>query len=138
MPLKKTGVRLVAENEQGFLGALNKANKSVKDLGTTASTTGNVGLIALSAGIAAVVFAVTKVLQLIVDLTQKIFELGRQSIITAARWDELRLIAQLLGQRAGLTSQEVSDLADSIEDQGIRADVASKQIAQMEIHLYSI
>ena len=131
MPLKKTGVRLVAENEQGFLGALNKANKSVKDLGTTASTTGNVGLIALSAGIAAVVFAVTKVLQLIVDLTQKVFELGRASIITAARWEELALIAQLLGQRAGLTAQEVTELAASIEDQGIRADVASKQIAQM-------
>jgi hypothetical protein len=131
MPLKKTGVRLVAENEQGFLGALNKANKSVKDLGTTAATTGNVGLIALSAGIAAVVFVVTKALQLITNLISKIFELGKTSIILAARWEELRQIAQMLGQRAGLTAGEVDELADSIEEQGIRADVASKLIAQL-------
>lgn len=131
MALKKTGVRLVAENEQGFLGALNKANKSVKDLGTTSAATGNIGLVALSAGLAAVMVIVTKVINKIFELTGKIFDLGKTAIITAARWDELRLIAQLLGQRAGLTSQEVSDLAASIEDQGIRADVASKQIAQM-------
>lgn len=131
MPLKKTGVRLVAENQQGFLGALNKANKSVKDLGTTSQTTGTIGLAALSAGLAAVAFITVKVLQVIGDLIGKVFELGKASIITAARWDELRLVAQFLGQRAGLTSDEVTALGDSIEDQGIRADVASKQIAQM-------
>src|SRR3990167_3664293 len=55
---------------------------------------------------------------------------GLESIKTAGRVYELHLVAQLLGQRAGQTEQEIDAQTESIKKLGIRTDVALTLQAQ--------
>src|SRR3990167_10150981 len=55
---------------------------------------------------------------------------GWESVQTAGRVYELHLVAQLLGQRAGMTEQAIDEQTQAIKELGIRLDVALKLQAQ--------
>jgi phage-related protein len=64
------------------------------------------------------------------DAVLKLIDLGKQSIFVAGRVDELRIIAQLLGQRAGFTAEEIDAQTKAIRGLGIEANVALSLQAQ--------
>jgi len=64
-------------------------------------------------------------------LTQGLKGLLQESVMTAARVNEMGLVTQLVGQRAGFSSKEIDDYTQSVIDAGIRTDIAQNLIAQM-------
>lgn len=63
-------------------------------------------------------------------LISGIKNIGKESLHAAARVQELSLIAQLLGQRAGFTSNQVKGFVSDIVDVGVRTDTANKLVAE--------
>jgi hypothetical protein len=63
-------------------------------------------------------------------LISGIKNIGRESLMSAARVQELSIVTQLLGQRAGFTGRQVDEFVQGVKDAGIRTDVAQKLVAQ--------
>jgi hypothetical protein len=68
--------------------------------------------------------------QAIPRLIGGITNIGKQSLLAAARVQELNIVTQLLGQRAGFTGRQVDEFVQGVKDAGIRTDVAQKLVAQ--------
>ena len=107
-----------------------QAGSSVGGMGAAlGGATGGLSLLGAAALGAAAAIGVALV-NALKDAVVGVVELGKESTITASRVDELNLIAQVLGQRAGYTSQAVEEEVQSVKDFGIQADVAAKTVAQ--------
>lgn len=59
-----------------------------------------------------------------------LLSLDNEAMQLAGRFRETESVAQLLGQRQGMTAEEVTALSDAIRAQGIRTDVANGLIIQ--------
>ena len=93
------------------------------------SATGGLSLLSAAALGAAAAVGIALV-SAIGDAVTGMLDFGKAAIQTAARVEELTIVAQLLGQRAGFTAQQVEDETNAIRDLGIRTDVALKLVAQ--------
>lgn len=151
MAVEKTGLEAVFETAEFQKGlqifqdglkqmnaALDKYTTSVNTAGLAASTAGGLFGTGLSGGMVAAVAAAVgfvaiarKVVSAIGDMIVGIKDTIKESVVLASRWQELSLVAQLMGQKAGYSSGQILDLNKRIQDAGIRADVANKSIAQL-------
>jgi len=61
---------------------------------------------------------------------QQIFEFGKESVLAAARVDELKMVNQVLAKNAGLTSAAVEDAALAVKHMGIEAAVSQQVVAK--------
>jgi len=145
----KIGLEAVWDNTQfqkGFqqyIKSLTQADQTtqqtagkITQMGSAAAGAGSSGLLAVAAGAAAGMVAVTALLSVVKGAVTGFYNLAASGMTLAARIDEVRLTAHLMGSKMGMTGEAVDDLAGQIQDAGIRADVAYKsmtQIARMEM-----
>ena len=112
-------VTLSAETDQftrAFSGVAGQASKTGNTISTAIGTAlGNMAV---------------KGVEQIGRVTGAMIDFGKSAVLTAARSQELGLVVQLLGQRAGSTAQEVNQYVQSVVDAGIRTDVAQQLVAQ--------
>jgi len=113
-----------------YIGGLAKMTKE------TAKTSGKVSKVSALIGkgmkVAAVaaVAAAAAITAALAITGIALVKLGINAALTASRVNELNLVAQLLGQRAGFAEQEINAFIGGIKEAGIRADVASQLVAQ--------
>lgn len=88
------------------------------------------GLAALGGVMGATIAVTQSLITAVTSAISTIQKFGAESIQTAGRVQELTIVSQLLGQRAGLTSQEVTAEVQAIKDVGIQTDVANLLFAQ--------
>lgn len=74
--------------------------------------------------------AIRTAINLLTQLGQKMVEVGQASIGVAARFQELTLVAQLLGARAGMSTVQVDQAIKTIRSYGIEASEAAEVLAQ--------
>ena len=97
----------------------SKLNKGLKD--SKAELTGFAGnvksgvgsLLAMAGGAAAAGLAV-----------KKMFEFMKESVMEAARVEEMGVVVELLGERAGMTKDQIEKQTLAIKDMGITTEVA--------------
>lgn len=123
-------LRMRAEGAQAidlFSGTLGKANSAGQaaaggvDQASSAFKRNEVA--AVAAGVAVGEFA-TK-------LGEKLVELGKDTVLTAARTEGLTAVAEYLGQKTGRTKDEVDSLIGSIKHQGVTTQEASNLVIQL-------
>ena len=105
---------------KGFPSAIRKATALGTAIGSLAGRLVSLGVKASGAAVKG-----------IQRLTSGLSGLLRESVMTAARVNEMGLVTQLVGQRAGFSSKEIDDYTQSVIDAGIRTDIAQNLIAQM-------
>src|SRR3990167_83808 len=124
-----------------YMKALEQATKqtdqSTKQMsnlgGAVGSAMGGIGTASLAASVALGTLAAQgfqAVIHAAGEAIGAIQAFGWESVKTAGRVYELHLVAQLLGQRAGMTEQAIDDQTQAIKDLGIRLDVALTLQAQ--------
>ena len=59
-----------------------------------------------------------------------VIDFGKESILAAARVEELQVVNQLLGKNAGISSKAVTDAAEAVRSMGIEAGVSQQVIAE--------
>jgi len=95
-----------------FVKAKDEASKIFRGIGTSLgdmSLKGQMALTAVAAGTTAFIAKAT---------------------LAAARIDEMNMVLDLLGDKAGYTSDEMEKYVESIKQAGIRTDVAQTLVAQ--------
>lgn len=148
--VEKTGLQAVFETadfqkgldiyKRGLTDAQSATGQSAQGIssagsmvGGLTSALGGISPVAMIAGGALLQLGST-ILSSVVDAFKQGIEAAKQftveSIYLASRWSELDMVAQLMGQRIGMTSEEVHALTQEMQDAGIRADVASNAISQ--------
>jgi len=65
------------------------------------------------------------------QMTGQLKGLVSEAIQTAGRVNEMGLVTQLVGQRAGFSSEQIDEYTQSVIKAGIRTDIAQNLIAQM-------
>jgi len=145
--VEKTGLQAVFETKEfqqgleiykkGMQDALKITTESTggmssagKELGGIMGTGVSGGAVAAGAALLGVVAIGKQVIEAFMGMVRGIKDFIGESINLASRWVELDMVAQLMGQRVGMTTEEVHALTQELQDAGIRADVASKAIAQ--------
>ena len=145
----KIGLEAIWDNTQfqkGFqqyIASLTQADQttqqtagSLTQMGSAAGGAGAGGLLAAGAAAGLAMGAVTALLGVVKEAITGFYNLAASGINLAARIDEVRLTAHLMGAKLGMTGVAVDEMAEKIQDAGIRADVAYKsmtQIARMEM-----
>ena len=121
---KATGVTDQFASKIGTSGA---AGASAFTGGLAAAGGGVLGFAAIIGGTIAIV---GKLVDGIIAAGQKMVAFGTESLMTASRVQQLNYIAQILGQKAGYTSQEINGIVDSVRAEGIAMGVANNLVAQ--------
>lgn len=65
------------------------------------------------------------------QIIRRLADFAKQTVLVAARTDELRAIMEMLGKRAGYTSGYLNQLVDALKRQGIESEAALHLIAEM-------
>lgn len=95
-----------------------------------AALTGGIGAVGAIAG-QVVVGGLKKLISGFKKLTDGVTRFIIESTKLSGRANELRLVTQLIGQRAGFSAEQVSEYTKSVIEAGIRSDIAQNLIAQM-------
>lgn len=147
---EKIGLQSVFDNKDfkkgldEYLKGLDKANAktdqtagSMSQVGGVMGTTVSRGALAAAAGVGAFLLAIgaglfilKKFADAIGSVVSSLTSLVKESVVAASRVEELRLVSQLLGQRAGYTAGEIDQMTQAIKDQGVRTDTANKLMIQ--------
>ena len=148
---QKVGVEAIFETKkfqkglQLYLDGLKKADTATSKTGQVSGVAGGALASNLAPGMASAGMSATlmagaiagaaaaigiKLLNAIGNAVSGLINFEKQAILTAARVDELTIVSQLLGQRAGFTADEVERETQKIRDFGIRTDVALSLVAQ--------
>lgn len=126
--LKTVGIRFVAEGLPDFVTAMNQAGQSVEGFGEK-SEKGLLGQIAIGSMLGNILTgALNSVVTGFKNSVGAIESFGKESIMAAGRVEELHLVADLMGQKAGKTSAEVDQLVMSVRNMGIETGVANKTL----------
>ena len=111
-------------------GSTTEAGSGVTAMGgQMGAAAGGIGLFTAAALGAAAAVGIALV-NAITDAAASLINFQKEAILTAARVNELTIVAQLLGQRAGFTEQRITDETEAIKQFGIRTDVALKLMIQ--------
>jgi len=131
----KAGLQIYKQGMQDALSATKDSSTQMtsagKELGGILGTGVSGGAIAAGAALLGVVAIGKKVIEVFMGMITATRDFIAESVVLASRWQELDMVAQLMGQRVGMTSDEVHALGQEMQDAGIRADVANKTIAQL-------
>lgn len=110
--------------------SMTRSSGAIDGLGSAAGSAGGpVGTLAIAVGNLAADLAV-KLVSAAWDAVGSIVEFGKQSVLSAARVQELDFVIQILGERAGYSKDELDATVQSIRELGIRTDVAQNLVAQ--------
>lgn len=129
--IETIGVRAVAENVDKAISDLNRLNKAVGSVGSQAVATASpLGVLGGALSNVAQIAAGIISAQLINRMAEGLKDLASQAILGAGRVDELEVVLELLGTRAGYATGQLYQWRDAIVDAGIRTDVATELLAQ--------
>lgn len=145
--VEKTGLKAVFETsefqqglqiyKQGLADARKGTDETASGITSAGKDAGGVlglgisgGALAAGAALLGLLAIAKKVVQAFLDMVAAAKDFIVESIQLASRWQELDMVAQLMGQRVGMSSDEVHALGQEMQDAGIRADVANKAISQ--------
>jgi hypothetical protein len=129
--IETIGVRVVVEGADKAISDLNKVNRAVASSGKEATgAVAPLGLLGGALGNIATIAAGIISARLISGIAEGIGSLARQAIFGASRVEELEAIMELIGTRAGLSSEELFKARDAIKEVGIRSDSATKLVAE--------
>ena len=131
MAIETIGVRVVVEGANKAVDDLNRVNKAASSLGgaaaATASPLGILGSALANVGqIAAGIISA----HLFTNLVEGLKSVAYEALFGAGRVEELEVILELLGTRAGYSASQLYQWRDAMVDAGIRSDVATKSIAE--------
>jgi len=145
MAFERVGVRAVIEGMREFdrdserfnrkVGLMGRATKTLSGpLSLAGKAFGGVGSSILRMGEIAGGFLIANTLGRIADgfsrATQAAVSFGKESVMAAARVEELDVVLDLIGNRAGFTDDELDGMVDGIKDLGIETKVAQKLLIQ--------
>ena len=144
------GVRLIAEGAKKFVddlngvnktwqktvsgfdkagGATSKASAGLLKLGAAGKAAG-IGLAALGATAAIAVAAIAAVGVALVGVGIAAGVVISKAAMVAGSFQEMEFTALAVGRAMGLTEAEIRGASKAIQEEGIRADVANKTVAQ--------
>ncbi len=139
MPPVKTGVAAFWDNTD-FVKGLNQFVQGLAKAGQSAGSSGGAaggikqfteagnqssGSMTQQIGLGVLLGNIyTRLATAVLDAAKSLFEYGKGAVVAAARVQTLGLVAQLLGQRAGYTEQQINDQTAAIKALGIQTDVA--------------
>lgn len=117
-PLQPAGVRAVAEGVDKYVGDMKRMGGATADMGSRLSQMATIA----GGMIASQVF--TRLGDAFMSVARGAMEFGKESVLTAARVQELDAVLLTIGKNAGIPKSELDELVESIKDLGIRTDVA--------------
>jgi hypothetical protein len=130
MALENTGVNLVAQNSQAFESAMARAKNSVQNL-TGAAGTGTPSIAGLNIASAAVAVTIGNLLARAVEAgASAIADIAKESVLSAARLNEVSTAAEFLAEGAGATKSQVDSLISSVVKMGVEDQAAADGIAE--------
>lgn len=134
---EKIGLESIWNNQQFLQGqaqyvqaiqqatqATSKGAQGISQFGLDAANTGFAGMVKFGLGIGIGIAAVEAIISKVYEATTAIIEFGKEAVITAARANEMGLVMQYLGQRAGYSEEFLSKQTEAIKELGIRTDSA--------------
>ena len=144
------GVRLVVEDAKQFLADLNKVNavwdktaNRFRDAGGKFAKAGSgmtalgaagkaagIGISALGAAAAVAVAAIAAVGVALIGVGVAAGVVITKAAMVAGSFQEMEFTALAVGRAMGLTEAEIRGASQAIQEEGIRADVANKVVAQ--------
>ncbi len=128
MPERKNTVAIVIKVEDKASKPLKDVNQSLGGVGSAFSSVKQIAAGMLISNIA--LGSVQRLISLAGDAAGALITLGQESVWSAARASEMAGVNELLGEKVGLTAEQVRDATQAIVDQGIQTDVAQKTVAE--------
>ena len=129
MGTEETGVKLVATNESQFTSTMARGQAAVSSFvgavngGVTQLTGFNLANLTIANTVGNLVStAIQKATGAIVDM-------GKEAVLSAARFQEMTTVDEFLGNRMGYTTKQVDDQIASIRKYGIEAGTAADLVA---------
>jgi len=131
MAIETIGVRVVVEGAEKAVSDLNRVNKAAGSLGGAAAATASpLGILAGALANVGQIAAGIISAQLFTNLVEGLKSVAQEALFGAGRVEELEIILELLGTRAGYGTAQLYKWRDAVVDAGIRTDVATKLLAQ--------
>ena len=127
---EEVGVKLTAQNEAGFVSAMGNAQGAVSKFvsqvsGGTSSVQGfNLANLTLATTLGNLLS------NAIQSASSFIVQQGENAILAAGRLQEMTTVDEMLGSKAGITSQAVDDQINKVRKLGIEGSVAADTVAQ--------
>lgn len=113
-----------------YIAKLNQANSQTANFSASLSGAGTFGMLKLGGAIGAGITLFQGLASAIGSGISAIQSYGWEALNTASRVQQLNYIAQILGQKAGYTSDAINGIVDSIRAQGVAAGTANNLVAQ--------
>lgn len=113
-----------------YMSAITKANSSTSSFASMTGGAGAMGMIKLGGAIGVGVTIVQGFISAISSGASSVMKFGEDALMAASRVQQLNYIAQILGQKAGYTSDQINGIVDSIRAEGIAMGVANDLVAQ--------
>jgi len=88
------------------------------------------GMLGLGGTIGATIAITQTLINGLISAGKSIYSFAEGALMAASRVQQLNYIAQILGDKAGYTAQEVNGMVKAIQEQGISAAVANNLVAQ--------
>jgi len=128
--IPETGVKLVAQDAAKFNRDLREGTSSLGMFEKAAMATSG-PLSMLSGIIGGMTAAITSsAIGAVTQLTQAIIGVGTEAISTAARYQELVMVARMLGQQQGYNISQTDGFIKSLRESGIEADIAAQTVIE--------
>lgn len=131
MALSQTGVRLVAENEQGYLSALSRAEKATNAFANASTNT------AKQASILGDVFKGALLANIVTgaisQVTSEIANLGAQALNSAEQMQTLRISLETLAAREIMTAGGADNMTDALGLAGPMADYLMGRLRELSL-----
>lgn len=109
--------------------AMDTASQGAKSLGAAGVALGNIIANILTSAFNAILSVLKTFVSLILDATKAVIGFGVESIKTAGRTQEMKIVLQVLGNRIGKTSKEMEGYVEGVKEMGIRTDTAQNLIS---------
>jgi|GEM_PF-4797127 len=122
--LQPAGIRAVAEGVDKYVGDMNRMGGATAEMGSRLSRMAEIA----GGMIAANVFG--RLADAFMDVARGASELVKESVLTAARVEELDAVLLTIGRNAGIPKERLDELVESIKDLGITTDVAQNLLIQ--------
>ncbi len=108
---------------------MDAASKGAKSLGASGVALGNIIANILTGAFKAFLAVLKTFINLFLDATKVMIGFGIESIKTAGRTQEMKIVLQVLGNRIGKTAEEMQGYVDGVKEMGIRTDAAQQLVA---------
>lgn len=130
MAIEETGVKLIAQNETGFVSAMGNSQKAVSSFVSTVSS-GTSGLGSFNLASLSIATTVGNLMASAIQSgISAITNMGQTAILSAGRFQEMVNVDEMMGAKVGLTNDQIDGQIDKIRKLGIEGGVAADTVAQ--------